>query len=145
MPTIDESPDPLELNISDEKLAFLILKAREFDTEVDTDEPDPGSNPIDDNDVEVLGDMPENSVEAELRDALAELNEDETIDVIALVWVGRGDYTRDEWEEARRLAAERHRRDSTGYLMGNPTFADDLDEGAQAVGHDVTNIEAEHL
>src|SRR5689334_22766038 len=101
MPTIDQSPDPLELNISDEKLAFLILKAREFDAEVDPVAPDPGSNPTDDRDVGVLEDIPENSTEAELRDALHALNEDEAIDVIALMWIGRGDFSREEWEEAR--------------------------------------------
>ena len=145
MPTIDESPEPLELNISDEKLAFLVLKAREFDAEVDPAEPDPGSNPTDDRDVGVLEDLPDNSVEAELRDALRALNEDEAIDVIALMWIGRGDFSREEWGEARRLATERHRRDPTGYLMGNPTLADDLEEGAEAVGHDLNGAAADHL
>ena len=145
MPTIDESPDPLELNISDEKLAFLILKAREFDAEVDPVEPDPGSNPTDDRDVGVLEDIPENSTEAELRDALQALNEDEAIDVIALMWIGRGDFSREEWEEARRLATERHRRDPTGYLMGNPSLADELEDGAEAVGHSLMDVEAGHL
>ena len=145
MPTIDESPEPLELNISDEKLAFLILKAREFDAKVESTDPDPGSNPTDDDDVDVLEDIPGDRSEAELRDALRALNEDEVIDVIALMWIGRGDFAREEWAEARRLATERHRRDSTGYLMGNPTFADELEDGAEAVGHSLTNIEADHL
>ena len=145
MPTIDESPEPLELNISDEKLAFLILKVREFDAEVDPAEPDPGSNPTDDRDVGVLEDLPDNSVEAELRDALRALNEDEAIDVIALMWIGRGDFSREEWGEARRLATERHRRDPTGYLMGNPSLADELEEGAEEVGHSLADIEADHL
>jgi hypothetical protein len=145
MPTIDESPEPLELNISDEKLVFLILKVREFDVEVDPVEPDPGSNPVDDRDVRVLSDLPENSVEAELRDTLRALNEDEAIDVIALMWIGRGDFSREEWEEARRLATERHRRDPTGYLMGNPSLAEELEEGAEAVGHSLVDIEADHL
>lgn len=145
MPTIDEGQEPLELNISDEKLAFLILKVREFDSEVDPVEPDPGSNPVDDRDVRVLDDLPENSVEVELRDTLRALNEDEAIDVIALMWIGRGDFSREEWEEARRLATERHRRDPTGYLMGNPSLADELEEGAEAVGHSLVDIEADHL
>jgi hypothetical protein len=145
MPTIDESPEPLELNISDEKLAFLILKAREFDAKVDSADPDSGSNPTDDNDLDVLEDEPGDRTETELRDALRALNEDESIDVITLMWIGRGDFAREEWEEARRLATERHRRDPTGYLMGNPTFADELEEGAEAVGHSLMDIEADHL
>ena len=57
----------------------------------------------------VLADPPLNILDIamleELRDAIAGLNEDEVIDVIALVWVGRGDYSRAEWGEARRLAS----------------------------------------
>lgn len=145
MPQIDDSQDPIELNISDEKLAFLIIKAREFDAKVESADPDPGSNPTDDGDLDVLADNPGDRTEAELRDALHSLNEDEAIDVIALMWIGRDDFGREEWEEARRLATERHRRDPTGYLIGNPTFADELEDGAEAVGHSLADIEAEHL
>ena len=123
MPKIDENPDPIELNISDEKLGFLILKAREFEVKVEPVDPDPGSNTTDDDDRAVLEDQVEDRTEAELRDALHALNEDETIDVIALLWVGRGDFGREDWAEARRLAAERHRHNSTGYLLGTPTLA----------------------
>lgn len=145
MPQIDDSQDPIELNISDEKLAFLIIKTREFDAKVDSADPDPGSNPTDDDDLDVLEDNPGDRTETELRDALRSLNEDEAIDVIALMWIGRGDFSREEWDEARRLATERHRRDPAGYLMGNPTFADELEDGAEAVGHSLADIEADHI
>jgi hypothetical protein len=145
MPIFDESPEPIELNISDEKLGFLILKAREFDVKVAPVDPDPGSNPADDDERAVLEDQEADRTEAELRDALVSLNEDETIDVIALLWVGRGDFSREEWSEARRMAAERHRNDSTGYLLGTPTLADELEEGVEAVGHSIADVEANHL
>jgi hypothetical protein len=145
MPTTNEAPDPIELNISDDKLCFIIIKARSFDTKVDPVEPDPGANPLDDDERAVLEDYAGDATETELRDAITELNEDEVIDVIALVWVGRGDYSREEWGDARRLASERHRRDSAGYLMGIPTLAEDLEEGAIALGHSCADIEANHL
>jgi hypothetical protein len=145
MPVIDDTPDPIELNISDDKLCFIILKARGFDVKVDPVEPDPGSNPADDDESAVLEDFADDATETELRDAIAGLNEDEVIDVIALVWVGRGDYSRAEWGEARRLATERHRRNSAGYLMGIPTLADDLEEGIVALGHSCADVEADHL
>jgi hypothetical protein len=145
MAKIDESPEPIELNISDEKLGFLILKAREFDAKVAPVDPDPGSNPTDDHERAILEDQEADRTEGELRDALRELNEDETIDVIALLWIGRGDFGREEWDEARRLAVERHRHDSTGYLLGTPTLADELEEGIEAVGHSIAGVEADHL
>ena len=145
MPTIDEGPEPLELNISDEKLCFIVLKAREFDAKVDPVEPDPGSNPIDGDEREILGDYDADRTEAELRDAILSLDEDEVIDVIALIWIGRGDFTLAEWDDARALAIERHRRDSTDYLLGTPTLADDLAEGFAAVGHSCADVEADHF
>jgi hypothetical protein len=36
---------PIELNISPEKVCYIIIKAREFDAKVEPVEPDPGSNP----------------------------------------------------------------------------------------------------
>jgi hypothetical protein len=148
MPTIDEAPDPIELDISDEKVCFLIVKAREFDAKVDLIEPDSGSNPIDEEDRSaVLEDVPEeeDATESELRDAIEGLSEDEVLDVIALVWIGRGDFSREDWEEARRLAAERHRGNAAEYLMGTPLLADELEEGFAAVGHSCADVEAEHL
>ena len=45
-----------ELAISAEKVAFLIEKAREYDVKETNSDPDSGSNPTDDNAVDVLED-----------------------------------------------------------------------------------------
>ena len=39
---------------------------------------------------------------------IADLNEDEQASLIALAWIGRGDYAGPEFEEARTLAKERN-------------------------------------
>ena len=41
-----------ELAISSEKVGFLIEKARQFDVKEGASDPDPGSNPVDDNMIE---------------------------------------------------------------------------------------------
>lgn len=46
--------DEVTLSISPEQVCFIIVKAREFDVKDIVSEPDPGSNPSDDNDVAVL-------------------------------------------------------------------------------------------
>src|SRR4029077_6706399 len=48
--------DMPELAISAEKLAFLIEKAREFDVKEAESDPDSGSNPADDDNIDVLED-----------------------------------------------------------------------------------------
>ena len=51
-----DTPPEVELSVSLDKLDFIIIKAREFDAKVDPVEPDPGSDPADDEEREVLED-----------------------------------------------------------------------------------------
>lgn len=134
-----------ELNISPEKVCFIIIKAREFDAKVDPVETDPGSNPADSGEREILEDYSDDLTFAELYAAIDGLNEDEVVDLIALAWVGRGDFTKDEWAEARALADERHRRHSAGYLTGIPALGDYLEEGLSALGYSCEDYEIGRL
>ncbi len=134
-----------ELNVSAEKLCYIIVKAREFDAKVDPVEPDPGSNPTDDDAREVLEDYADDPTLAELRAAIDGLNEDEIVDVIALAWLGRADFAKEEWVEARALARERHRHHSASYLVGMPALGDYLEEGMAALGYSCEDYEAGRL
>jgi len=145
MPTIEDSGEPVELNINPEKVCFIIIKAREFDAKVDPVEADPGSNPADDDEREVLEDYADDPTFEELKGALETLDDDEVIDVIALAWVGRGDFGREEWPAARTLAQERHRGRSAEYLIGIPTLGDYLEEGLAALGHSCSDYEKGRL
>lgn len=126
---------PIELNISVEKIRDIVLLAREFDLVEFPDEPDPGEDPDALADPETVLDDGEDPTEAELREMIDDLNEDERIDLIALVWVGRGDFDRTEWQEARSLARERQEKKTSDYLLGMPTLSDYLEEGLATLGH----------
>jgi len=64
-----------------------------------------------------------------------ELNEDEQAALIALAWIGRGDHDAEEWEEAKRLAAERNLgRHTASYLLGLENVGDLIAEGLAAFG-----------
>ena len=140
-----EDVPPPELNISADKVCYIILKAREFDAKVEPVEPDPGSNPADDDEREILEDHADDPTLAELRSAIDDLNDDEVVDLIALAWVGRGDFERSEWRDARALADERHRRHSADYLIGMPALGDYLEEGLAALGHSCADFEMNRL
>src|SRR5208282_513816 len=129
------SDRPIEIGISPEKAFFILVKARGFDAKVDPVEPDPGSNPADSGEREILVDYDDDATGAELREAIDGLNEDEVVDLIAMVWLGRGDFRREEWQEARALARERHRPRSADYLMGIPTLGDFIEEGLATLGY----------
>jgi Protein of unknown function (DUF3775) len=134
-----------DLAISAEKVAFLIEKAREFDVkEMDTD-PDSGSNSADDDAIDVLEDDGTDPVAAELGSFIRTLNEDEQIDLVTLMWLGRGDGTIDEWEELRGRAVEARseygnvRSETARYLLGEPMLGDFLADGLDAFGIDWTD------
>jgi hypothetical protein len=130
----DDDP-PVELNISVDKIRDIVLMAREFDLAEFPDDPDPGYYPDAPADPETTLDDGEDPTEAELREMIDDLNEDELIDLIALTWVGRGDFGRAEWQEARDLARERQEKKASDYLLGMPTLSDYVEEGLATLGH----------
>lgn len=142
---IKQPVDPVELNISTEKVCYIIVKAREFDAKVEPVEPDPGSNPSDDADAAVLEDYADDPTLQELQEAIADLNDDEVVDLIAVAWVGRGDFDRSDFDGARTLAFERHRRNSAPYLTGMPSLGDYLEDGLAELGHSCDDVDLAHL
>ncbi len=136
-----------ELTISPEKVTFLIEKAREFDVkELDSD-PDSGSNAADDGMVDVLEDNGQDPVARELTGFITALNEDEQLDLVALMWLGRGDGMIDEWDAIRGRAVEARglyrnaRAETARYLLGEPLLGDLLADGLDAFGIDWTDEE----
>ncbi len=140
-PPVDDGDDPAELNIGLDKIQDIVLVARNFDQEDIPDEPDPGSEPESVQDREEQLDEGEDPSEGELRVLIEDLNDDEVVDLIALVWIGRGDFGIEDLAEARELARERHQGSSSRYLMGIPTLAEYISEGVAAAGYDLEGLE----
>ena len=125
------------MEIALDKVCEIILRARAVDVKEGITDPDSGSNPTDDGARDVLIASADDMTESELRDVIEGLNEDERADLIALVYVGRGDMEPEEWGAAVRLARERDAAGSVGtadYLLGIPNLGDLLDEGLSALG-----------
>ena len=126
----DEDDAP-ELGISTDTVCWVIARARAFDAkeagegDADPDEDDPEAHVL-----EEEGD----TIADELREAIAEMNEDEQAALIALAWIGRGEFDVSEWSEAIRTAKERNLRNADDYLVGMPLLADYLEEGLSAFG-----------
>lgn len=119
MPSLTLSPDT----------AFAIVqKARQFDVKVDQTDPDSGSNPTDDTSVDALEFGAADDTLHELTSVIRDLNDDEQRDLIALIWVGRGDFTLDEWAEARTAAMDVSRARVPRYVTGIPLVSDYLED-----------------
>jgi hypothetical protein len=121
-------------DIAIDKVAFVIVKAREYDEkQADSGLNDDG-NAIDDDSREVLEDKPDDPTEAELLSFVRALNEDEKANLVALAWLGRGTFDLEEWDEALITARNEHRTRLAEYLLSLPMLGDYLEEGLADFG-----------
>lgn len=122
------------MDIAVDKVCELILRVREIDVKEGVTDPDSGSNAIDDGSTDVLTSSADDSTEEQVREFIIGLNDDERIDLVALTWIGRGDFEADEWAAVRTEARDRATTSTGDYLLGIPNLADLLDEGLAAIG-----------
>src|SRR4029453_17028045 len=89
--------DAETLTISPEKVCFIVVKARKFDAKDQVTKPDRGSNPSYERNAAILEDHDDDPVVEELTSFINCLSEDEQIDLVALTWLGRDDYSANAW------------------------------------------------
>jgi hypothetical protein len=118
------------LSISPEKVFFIISKARQF--EMEASEPDLISDLEDDDAGE--GRVGRDTDLTELSGFISDLNVDEQIDLVALMWLGRGDGDLDGFRDLRNEAADAHNNRTATYVLGTPMFADYLEEAMSTFG-----------
>ena len=125
------------MDIALDKVCELITYARAYDVKEGLTDPESGSNPIDDGNLDTLIDSDDDTTESQIREFIDGLADDERHNLIALVYVGRGDMEPEEWGAAVRLAAEREASmaiSASEWLLGVPNLGDLLDEGLAAMG-----------
>jgi hypothetical protein len=122
------------LRISPEKVCFIVVKARELGVKVAPEWLDDGSNPTDDQMAQILEDYADDATLDELKSYLQALNEDELEDLLALTWLGRGDYTLADWEDLKSEVQDMRDRHTVDYLIGTPLLADYLGNGLSEFG-----------
>jgi Protein of unknown function (DUF3775) len=144
-PETPEGENADSLTISPEKVCFIIIKAKEFDAKDEVTEPDPGSNPSDDKEAAVLEDHEDDPVLEELTSLINSLSEDEQIDLVALAWLGRDDYSASDWAAVRQEAARAHNERTASYLLGTPLLGDFLEEGLSMLGYSCEEFEINRL
>jgi hypothetical protein len=119
----------MELNINEDLLRAFIDRAREFHAKEAVSIPEVPLSPADDWAIQVLADHQDDPVYQELCSIVEDLDPDQRVSLVALMWCGRGDYdVREEWDEAvaQALAAANSR--PAEYLLATPLLADYLEE-----------------
>lgn len=129
------------MDITLEKVGYIIQMARRIDLAQGEMEMESGSDSLEDVDFNTLEDNPETSEADEVADYIDGLNTDEALDLVALMWVGRGTFTAKQFSQARTLAAEEATHSAAEYLLGTPLLADYLEGGLEALGFSVEEAE----
>ncbi len=65
--------------------------------------------------------------------------------LIALAWLGRGDYTRNDFPQAIRDAQDARTDHTASYLLGIPLLPDYLEEALSQLGHSCESFELGRL
>jgi hypothetical protein len=133
------------LSISSEKVCYLIVKAREFDVQDLASDPDSGSNASDDRMIDLLEEHADNPALQEIRAFIADLSDDEKADLMALMQLGRGDGTFEDWEALRDQAFREYAERTADYSMGEPLVGDYLEEGLSQFGFTCAEFEIGRL
>ncbi|MGZ3285128.1 MAG: DUF3775 domain-containing protein [Xanthobacteraceae bacterium] len=130
------------LSISPEKAFFIVAKARQSDSKAT--ESDMGTDLSDDDTSYGLDDHSKETDRSELSTFIRGLNVDEQIDLVALMWLGRGDGDLDNWRDLRGEAERAHNNRTASYLIGTPMLADYLEEALSQFGKSLEDFEG-HL
>jgi Protein of unknown function (DUF3775) len=135
----------MAMQSSIEKICFIVVTARAFEAQEEVVEDNPGSNMSDDNFREVLEAYPDDPTRDELKSFIDDLNDDEQAELVALVWLGRGDYGDGSsgWSQAVKDARERRAGSTSEYLLGDPLLPDLIEEGLDRLGLSCTGYGAE--
>jgi hypothetical protein len=128
------------LMVSPDKVCFLIDLAREFHAKENVVIAEVPASPADDWARQVLADHTDDPCYREFHELIDAMDVEEQINLVALIWLGRGDYTIDEWDEALQQARDSLSEHTAEYVISTPLVADYLAEGLSAFGHTCEGI-----
>jgi hypothetical protein len=133
------------LEISSDKVAFVILKAREYDADVTIPGESFSAIKTEGDADAIPEDRSSDTTRNEVSEFISGLNEDEQADIVALVWIGRGTYSAEEFEDAVEMAKAERTNPTEDYLLGIPLLADYLEAGMEKLGYAIEDIERDVL
>lgn len=132
-----------QVTLNPDFLRSLIYKLRAVMAQEEEVSPMSGSNPSDDERSATLQESPDNLTRAEITGQIEDLEPDQQAELVAMMWIGRGDMEPEEWAEALDLAAERHEGSTAAYLLDHPHVADHLDEALERLTEETDEADDE--
>ena len=132
---IDEPETKVTLDVNPETVCQIIGLAKEFHAQEEVVIPEEALNPSEDWARQVLADHADDPTYQELKGMIKDLELDQQDNLVALMWVGRGDFTAAEWRTALDAASARRSSHTADYLIASPLVASYLEEGLSQLGY----------
>jgi hypothetical protein len=123
------------LDLNPETICHIIRRAAQFHATEEVVIPEEPTGPGDASALAVLADHRDDDTYAELKAEIADLEPDQQVTLVALMWLGRGDFDVEEWESALAQARDQWTANTADYLIATPLVADYLDEGLALLGY----------
>ena len=123
------------LDLNPETVCFIIAKAHEFHAKEEVVLPEGPGGQGDSSALQMLAHHRDDPTYAELKTTIEDLEPDQQVALVALMWLGRGDFDVEEWESALEQARESWSPQTADYVIATPLVADFLEEGLAELGY----------
>lgn len=122
-------------DVNKEIICNIITKAHELNIEDDLIIPDDQDNLSDAEWKQILAEYQEDFSYIELKNLINDLEPDQQKEVIALMYIGRGDFEKDQWSAALQQTHNISPSGRADYLISKTMLADYLEEGLAKFGY----------
>ncbi len=123
------------LALNPDIVCAVIAKSRQFQVKETASVSDGDFGPEDDVVSQVMADDRDDLSSQEAGELIDDLEPDQQASLVALMWIGRGDFSADEWDDAYAEAQDNWNSRTSAYLMATPMVADYLSEGLAEMGY----------
>lgn len=127
------------LTIPVDTVCFIIGKLREYESSDLFIEGEDASPPPEIDDVDQLVEQENETgfdpIRQELESFIGDLPEDQKVDLVALMWLGRNNASAADWPSTREDAAQAYNTRTSSYVLGSPMASDFLEEGLSLLGY----------
>lgn len=123
------------INVNPELVCSMIVRAREFHAKEAVVIPEQPLSPSDDWARQILADHADDPTYEELKLGIEDLEKEQQATLVALMWLGRGEFGIEEWESALSQARDSWTEHTADYLISTPLLASYLEEGLSLHGY----------
>lgn len=131
----DVKIDKISLNINTHIICFLILKAREFQAKEGVSFPEKIKDSENEYDwAQILADHQDDLTFLEVKKVISDLEPDQQIELLALMYIGRGDFEMTEWKKALKEAEDTIEPNLAEYLFAKPQLPEYYEHALEILG-----------